>query len=202
MERGFWIILIGIAIIALAYAALSIWPVIIESQPPAATSTAQGPGITPPDLVSPRTGQSGPGQPQAAQGSAGPAGTIGQAGAPAQTPAPSSGSAGPTVASGGSSTNRRIPAPPMNPVPGLMTGQPPEQPRETKEEREKLLYTKLSVKLYIEPNGRPHHPTSLNNSPLIIGRGSHVLPLEYRDGCAPSPSRPGIPGAERANRVR
>ena len=63
-----------------------------------------------------------------------------------------------------------------------MTGQPPEQPRETKEEREKLLYTKLSVKLYIEPNGRPHHPTSLNNSPLIIGRGSHVLPLEYRDG--------------------
>jgi hypothetical protein len=70
----------------------------------------------------------------------------------------------------------------MNPAPGLLTGQLPAAPPEPTGEPPELLFTKQSVKLYVEPNGRPHHPTSLNNSPLIIGRGSHVLPLEWRDG--------------------
>lgn len=181
MERGFWIILIGIAIIALGYAALSIWPVFIEAQPPAGSSTAQGPGITPPTPVSPRTGQTNPGQPAASQPQAGGASTTAQGSTPTRSPATAGGSLGPAAASG-SAVNRRIPSPPMNPAPGLLTGQPPEPPPEPAGDTPQLMYTRESVKLYIEPNGRPHHPTSLNNSPLIIGRGSHVLPLEYRDG--------------------
>jgi hypothetical protein len=60
------------------------------------------------------------------------------------------------------------------PIPQAEAAEPPPAVR--------LKYTRESVKLYVEPNGRFHSPTSLNNNPLIIARGSHVLPLEYREG--------------------
>lgn len=182
MERGFRVVLIGVIIVALAYTALSVWPVL--TAPPAKPQlgyTPQGPGITAPPLVSPR--QNAPAQNPSPGATPQPSANQVQQGnvAPGQTGPNPAGQAAPN-SNPPVFTNRRVSKPPPPQGPPLLTTPLPAKQPEKPIQNEVWKYALRSARLYVEPNGPPHSSTSLNNSPLIIGRGSHVVPLEYREG--------------------
>lgn len=181
MERGFWIVLVGVAIIALGYAALSVWPILSETPATQSSVSANRPGSPAPAVQTPRANQPSPNPP--GSGTPPPGGNQPASG-PGAAPPPAAGVSGgqsPTPAAG-PPVNRRQPSSTPPTWPRMASGpfSSPASPegRSTPD----VKYTRESVKLYVEPNGRFHSPHSLNGSPLIIARGSHVLPLEYRDG--------------------